>query len=361
MGTLIGVIGLTHPHARMFLRTLETSELVSGVALYDVDAEARKRVAGEYPKAERAYSDLDALLARPDVPILLVTLPTNEVPEVLIRAARAGKHLICEKPGARSAEEFRPVLKALDASRVQLTMPYLWRANPAIQKMSELVNAGALGRLASVELRQVTTQVRLRDPQHWLFRRDISGGGILSWLGCHWLDLLRYVSGEEVTRVSATMDTLSGEAIDVEDVASLSLRLSGGAIVSLYAGYLLPSGRTGYEGAGYDQAIIFRGTDGIMSHGQDAGDHLVHLESTAPGWRTAPRQTFRFSLPNVAAYGGAHGLAFVDDFITRALAGDGSPLVSPVDALRLLEILDAAYASAKRGEAVEVRVSQASN
>ena len=354
VGALIGMVGLTHPHSAMYLRTLETSALVSGVALYDADGSTVERVAREYAKAERAYSDLDALLARPEVSVLLVALPTNEVPDVLIRAARAGKHVICEKPGARSAEEFQPVLAALETQRVQFTMPYLWRANPAIQKMRELVRDGALGRLTSVELRQVTTQVRLRDPKHWLFRREIAGGGILSWLGCHWLDLLRFVSGEEVTRVNATLDTLSGEAIDVEDVASLSMRLTGGAIASLYAGYLLPSGRPGYEGARYDQAIIFRGTDGTLSHGQEAGEHLVFLESSAPGWRTAPRQTFRFGLPTVAAYGGAHGLAFVEDFLQVALGGEGSLLVSPRDALRLLEILDAAYLSARSGKMVEV-------
>lgn len=359
MGVVIGMVGLAHPHAPLYLRTLETSGLVSGVALYDADGPTRERVARACSKAERSYSDLDALLARPDVPVLLVTLPTDEVPATLIRAARAGKHLICEKPGARSAEEFQSVLAALDTAHVHFTMPYLWRANPAIQQMRSLVQAGALGRLVSVELRQVTTQVRLRDPKHWLFRRDVAGGGILSWLGCHWLDLLRYVTGEEVTRVSATLDTLSGEAIDVEDVASLSMRLTEGAVASLYAGYLLPSGRPGYEGARYDQAIILRGTEGILSHGQEAGDHLVFLESNAPGWHTAPRQTFRFGLPSVAAYGGAHGLAFVEDFLKLALGGEGAPLVSSLDALRLLEILDAAYLSARNGRTVEVSHSHA--
>ncbi|HUX88176.1 MAG TPA: Gfo/Idh/MocA family oxidoreductase, partial [Chloroflexota bacterium] len=125
MSLRVGMIGLTHPHSAMYLRTLESLDAVSGLVLCDPDPAARERVARECPKSEEAYADLDAVLSRPDVPVLLVTLPTNQVPEVLVRAARAGKHLICEKPCARSAEEFQPVLAALAAGRVQFTTAYL--------------------------------------------------------------------------------------------------------------------------------------------------------------------------------------------------------------------------------------------
>lgn len=354
MGVRVGMIGLTHPHSPAYLRTLDLLDGVDGVVLCDSDGDALERVARGCRKATDTCTDPGGLLARADVPIVLVTLPTNLVPDVVTRAARAGKHVICEKPCARSADELRPVLAAIEEHQTQFTACYLWRANPAIQKMRELTRAGALGRLTSVELRMVTTQVRLRDPSHWLFKREIAGGGILAWLGCHWLDLLRYLTGLEVSRVSALTDTLSGEAIDVEDVASVSMRLSNGALASLYAGYLLPSGRSGYEGAAYDQSIILRGTQGTLRHLKDGDDQIVTLESTADDWRTAPRQIFRFSLPAVPAYGGAHGLAFVEDFIRLALTGEGQNLVSATDALRVLEILDAAYLSAGRGEGVEV-------
>ncbi|HVC34884.1 MAG TPA: Gfo/Idh/MocA family oxidoreductase [Chloroflexota bacterium] len=355
MGVLVGMIGLTHPHSPGYLRTLDALDVVDGVVLCDPVAAAREQAAQQCRKAEQRHVDLESLLARSDVPIVLVALPTDRVPDVVTRAARAGKHVICEKPCARSADELRPVLAVLEEHRVQFTTCYLWRNNPAIQKMRELVRAGALGRLTSVELRMVTTQVRLRDPSHWLFKRDVAGGGILSWLGCHWLDLLRYLTGQEAVSVSAMVDTLSGEAIDVEDVASVNLRLSDGALASLYAGYLLPSGRPGYEAASYDQSIILRGTQGTLRFDKDGDDQIVTLESSAVGWQTAPRQAYRLSLPAHPAYGGVHGLAFLDDFIRRALGGEGQDLVSADDALRVLEILDAAYLSARSGRTVDVR------
>jgi len=354
MGIVVGMIGLTHPHSRSYLRTLDALNVVDAVALYDSNPESFDAARQICRKVDRAYGDLRDLLARPDVPVVLVALPTNRVPDTVVQAARAGKHVICEKPGARSADELRPVLSALEENRVRFTACYIWRANPAIQKMREVIQAGALGRLTSVELRMITTQVGLRDPSHWLFQREIAGGGILSWLGCHWLDLLRYLTNQEVTRVSALADVLSGEAIDVEDVASLSMRLSDGAIASLYAGYLLPSGRPGYEGAAYDQSIILRGTHGTVRHVKNGDDHVVALESVADGWRTAPHQEYRYTLPASTAYGGAHGLAFMDDFIRFARTGDGHNLVTARDALRVLEILDAAYRSVRTNQTVEL-------
>jgi len=94
----------------------------------------------------------------------------------------------------------------------------------------------------------VTSQVKSRNPKHWLFDRSISGGGILSWLGGHYIDLLCYVMDADIVSVSAVVDTLSGEDIDVEDVASLSFRFSNGALGRLQAGYQLSISGAGYMG-----------------------------------------------------------------------------------------------------------------
>ena len=108
------------------------------------------------------------------------------------------------------------------------------------------------------------------------------GGGVLAWLGCHWLDALRFVTGEEIVRVQAELATTSGESIDVEDTAAVSFRTSGGAVGSLHAGYLLAVGNPGYRAAGHDIALILRGTLGAT---------LLHRRPTrsaaAPGERRA--------------------------------------------------------------------------
>jgi predicted dehydrogenase len=275
------------------------------------------------------------------VSVVLVALPNDQTPGVIARAAAAGKDVISEKPGARSAAELRPALEALERHGRRLLMAYMWRANPSIEKARELVQAGALGRLTSVELRWVTSQVRMRDPGHWLFKKEVAGGGVLAWLGCHWLDALRYVTGDEVASATALLGTLSGEAIDVEDVASVALRLCGGALVTLHAGYLLNTGRAGYQGADFDHPIVLRGTLGTLTHGRDGADQVVTLHSIAPGFDAAPRQVFRYTPGPSDAYGGVAGLAYFDRFLRGEGPSDGA-----TDALRVLEILDAVYASA---------------
>ncbi len=167
---------------------------------------------------------------------MVVALPNREAPGTLLRVVRAGRPVLADKPCARTAAEFLPVLSAL-------------------------------GGLTSVELRMATTQVGMRDPSHWLFRHEVAGGGILSWL-----DLLRYLTGEEV-----------------EDVAGLGMRLSGGAVASLYAGYLLAGGRPGYIAPGYDQAIILRGAEGAVSYRAEGSTHVVSLVSQAAAFAASPR------------------------------------------------------------------------
>lgn len=360
MSINVAMIGLTHPHSDLHLQTLHSLDAVDRVAVWDPDPAAVIDAQGRWPKAETSLEPVEGVLAREDVPVIVVALPNRDVPEMVMRAAQAGKHVLCEKPCARSAAEFLPALAALEQADRRFSPFYLWRRNPAMLKMRELVVQGAIGRLTSVEMRMVTTQVRMRDPSHWLFRRQVAGGGILSWLGCHWLDLLRYLTGEEVEQVSAMTGIVGGERIDVEDVASVSMRLTGGAVAGLYAGYLLAGGRPGYVSPGYDMSIILRGTQGTLRHRADGNQHVVTMESHAPDWGTAPRQEFHFLLPEVRAYGGAHGLELVGRFIWAAAGGtEESPAALPgaVDALRVLEILDAAYASAAEGRTVAVQRS----
>jgi len=354
MRTHVGVIGLTHPHSSAHLRTFQYLDEVEAIAVCDASAEARERVRSEVPKVDAAYAAIDDLLARDDIPVVAVVLPNDVTPGVAARCAEAGKHVLCETPCARSAAEVLPVTDALQRQSRLFCVYYVWRANPAILEMRRLVQAGAVGRLTSVELRMVTTQVGLRDPSHWLFRRDVAGGGILSWLGCHWLDLLRFLTGREVVRVAAMVDTISGEGIDVEDVASVAMQLEGGAVASRYAGYLLPSGRPGYENPGYDMGLILRGTEGTISHPGYGSEQALTVESVAAEWQTAPLRMTRFSLPEVPAYGGAHGAAFVRRFLRAAVAGEGTSPAPAADAMGVLRLLDAIYLSAAEERTVRL-------
>lgn len=354
-----GMIGLTHPHSAGHLRTLDALEEIADVVLYDPDPAARAAGPAMCRKVEAVEADLRSLLARPDVSVVVIALRNDQAPGAIVEAARAGKHIICEKPCARSAAEFRPAMDAVACHGVGFTVCYVWRAHPAVERMRELVQTGAVGRLVSAELRMVTSQVGLRDPGHWLFQRGAAGGGIFSWLGCHWLDALRYVGGEEVHTAGAIVGNVGGDAIEVEDIGIAGLRLTGGALASLYAGYLLPFGPPGYEGATFDYGMIFRGDRGTVEYGRSGDEHRVTLRRAALGpdggpGSAAAEEVDRYVLRSVPAYGGEPGLRFIETFLRGVNDGSGAALASADDALRVLEILDAIYLSARTGRAVKL-------
>lgn len=186
---------------------------------------------------------------------------------------------------------------------------------------------------------------RAPGPRHFLFSRARSGGGILHWLGCHWLDLLRYVTGLEVADVSALLDTRAGDAIDVEDTAVVALRLANGALGSLHAAYSSGPG---------DLFFGVRGSLGWARWEQSRPEITVRSEH--PSWSAAPERTITFTLPAVGGYGGAAGLASLGRFIA-SFRGEALPMFDVADARRVLEILDAAHRSAATGRLVPIRRS----
>jgi predicted dehydrogenase len=319
----------------------------------DADESARDRAAAQLSKVRGRYSDLESALELPELTHVLVALPNDRTPAALVRAIEAGKGVFTEKPGARSASEFEPVLAALDRRRVPFTIAYTNRWSPAVRQVRELYANGAIGRLTSVELRMATTRVGMRNPDSWLFRHAAAGGGILAWLGCHWFDALRFVTGKEIVRVQAELATVSGEAIDVEGAATVSFRMAGEAVGSMHAGYLMAIGNPGYRAAGYDICLILRGTLGAIYYTSGRQEAPLLLESVAPGWRSTPRRTYQFSSAQSPGYGGLAGLDFFRAFLAAG-PGDVTP-ADAVDALRLLEVLDAIYEAGASGHAVDVR------
>lgn len=352
MSATVAMIGLTHPHSAMYLDTLDALDEVGGIALHDRDTTVARGVAATCRKAVGVHDDLASLLDRAEVTHALVAVPTAASPTTLVRAIEAGKHVFTEKPAARTAAEFAPVLAALERRPVAFAVAYLNRWHPALRQLRDLYRDGAIGRLTSVELRMVTTQVRFRDPGHWLFRREVAGGGIVSWLGCHWLDLARYLSGDEVTSVAAQLGATSGETIDVEDTAAVAFRLAGGAVGSLHAGYLLAAGAPGYQGTSYDMAVHLRGTLGTLAYRRGTAGEALTLDSVAPGWETPTPRDIPFAQPPSPGYGGAAGLDFFRAFLA---AGPRDPTpADATDALRVLEILDAIYEAGATNRTVTV-------
>lgn len=348
------LIGLRHPHSAGHLRTLDCLPEVTRIVLWDEDPAAAGDLRGEAldTPVEPAAS-LAELLARRDLDFVVAAERNDRNPDLFAAVLEAGHHLLAEKPFGRTAGDARRVVAAAERAGRTLSVFYTNRFNPLVAEAQRLVRAGALGTLYSLEVRMLTTQVRFRGPDHWLFDRAAAGGGMLSWLGCHSLDLMQFLTGDPIVSVAAEVATRGGDGIDVEDAATLSMRLGSGALASLHAAYVLALGGGGfYNPAGYDQHFGAYGRQGRLWW-DDHGPPELHLESRAPGFAAAPRRTFTFTPAESRAYGGGYGERFVRAFI--AATRDEGPAPCPGEAaVRVALIVDAAYESARTGRRVAV-------
>lgn len=226
------------------------------------------------------------------------------------------------------------------------------RGLPTVREARQARRDGALGRVMAVEARMVTSQVRYRNPSHWLFRQATAGSGILSWLGCHYIDMLCFLLDDRIVEVTAMVGRQSPEEIEVEDTACLAMRFSSGVLGTLHAGYHLAGSRPGYSGGAYDSFIALRGTDGYVRLPMSEGSRYT-LFSIAPGWAAGGRRERAFDLPESPAYGGRAGEEFVTSFLRATRTGEPPPCTID-DAVHVLDVVEAALESSATGRAVRL-------
>ena len=202
-------------------------------------------------------------------------------------------HVLFEKPGAIHSKDLQKSFEIAKAKNLNLSVMFQNRYSPEIKIIKEHIAKGYFGRIMSAEARTVTSQVRYRNPKHWLFNKKQSGSGILSWLGCHYLDLLCYVLNDQVVEVSAMVENLNEENLEVEDTAILALKFSEGTIGSLHAGYQLAGSPPGYSGGLYDSHFSIRGTSGYGTIPSNKNTYKFYSEKEE--MNLAGIQTMEFS------------------------------------------------------------------
>src|SRR3954471_11213096 len=166
-----------------------------------------KRVAAEHGLPERSiysYETFDRIRDNPDVDIVYVCLPNSMHAEYVIRAARAGKHVLCEKPMAVSVAECERMIAACRAAGRKLMIGYRCHFEPWNLEAVRLARAGAAGRIRYFRSEHGFVQ---RDPSRWRLKRALSGGGSLMDIGIYALQAARYMTGEEPVAVTAHEST----------------------------------------------------------------------------------------------------------------------------------------------------------
>lgn len=191
-------------------------------------ADAARQRAAEFGLACDTGERLDALLERDDVQIVVICTPNHLHAEEAIRAARAGKHLVVEKPIALTLSDLRALVAAVEEYRVKATVGFVLRWNPLVRMARRLIQDGTLGDLMLVEGDYIHRVDPARPGWDWKGRAATSGGALMMG-GCHAVDVLRFCAGE-IASVSAYATQVARRDFDYPPTITASLRFAGGAV-----------------------------------------------------------------------------------------------------------------------------------
>ncbi len=209
------------------------------VALVSGDAAKAKKVAQEYGVPESgiySYKDFDRIRDNPDIDIVYICLPVFMHAEFTIRAAQAGKHVMCEKPMALNPLECEQMIAACRKAGKKLMIGYRSRFEPHNVEAIRLARSGAIG---TIRYFRSEHGFVARDPNTWRMKKAQSGGGSLMDIGIYALQAARYTTGEEPLAVFAkeTTDRKDPRFREVEDMIDFQLEFPSGAIGSCMSMY----------------------------------------------------------------------------------------------------------------------------
>ena len=197
-------------------------------AIYARNPKKAKRLGEKY--GCKSYDDLNQFLANDKINIVTIATPSGAHLEPAIAAARAKKHIICEKPLEVNPSRIKKMIKVAEAENVLLSGIFNRRFNPAVTELKKAIEKKRFGQLTicDAQIKWFRTQAYY-DSAKWRGTMALDGGGALMNQAIHTIDLLLYLVGN-VKRVSASMSLLTHKNIEVEDTAVAILEFENGAL-----------------------------------------------------------------------------------------------------------------------------------
>ena len=289
---------------------------------------ARAAAVAERHGIARVHGSYEALLADPDVDAIYVPLPNHLHSEWTIAAARARKHVLCEKPLALTSADAERMIEVCRAEGVALMEAFMYRLHPSWVAVRELVASGRIGRLAAVS----SWFSYFNDDPANIRNVRAYGGGALFDIGCYSVNLSRMLFGSEPERVEASV--LRDPASGVDVLTSGLLRFPDGVATF-----------TSSIRAEPDQQVHVYGTAGRISVGIPFNippDRPTHVYVTAGGDPPVAPATETLTFETADPYA-----VEAEQFAAAVL--DGGPVPTPPeDALANLRVIERLFAAAER-------------
>jgi len=341
-----GIIGcglIADFHARA-INDVEGAELV---ACYDMVPEAADRLAENTPA--KAYHDLDGMLADPAVDVVTVGTPSGAHMEPAVATARAGKHVIVEKPLEITLKRCDRIIDACRQAGVVLATIFPSRFHGSSGRLKQALDQGRFGRLTvgDAYVKWYRTQ-QYYDSGAWRGTWELDGGGALMNQAIHSVDLLTWLMGP-VAEIRAQTALLTHERIAVEDTAMATLRFANGALgvieasTAIYPGYLKRIEIHGSAGSAVMEEEDITKWDFAEKRPEDAQIEKAMSERVSGGGGAAD--------PAAIGHHG-HARQFAD--VLEAIQQGSQPLVDGPEGRHSVEIILAIYLAAETGQTVRL-------
>ena len=308
-------------------------------AVCDVDEKALS--AAVERTGARGHQDLSGLIAGADLDCVVLCTPSGLHPRQAIAAARAGKHVITEKPMATRWQDGLDMVRAFDDERKRLFVVKQNRTNPTLRLVKRAVQDGRFGKIHMVAVNVFWTRPQAYyDSAPWRGTWELDGGAFMNQAS-HYVDLLSWLVGP-VASVHAMMGTL-GRSVEVEDTGVMNVRWRSGALGSVNVTMLTyPKNLEG--------SITILGERGSVQVGGVALNEIRRWDFDAP--EAYDETTLSASYETDSVYGVGH-LHYYENVI-QVLQGEAEPETDGREGLTSLEILVAAYLSARDGRTVSL-------
>jgi myo-inositol 2-dehydrogenase/D-chiro-inositol 1-dehydrogenase/scyllo-inositol 2-dehydrogenase (NAD+) len=318
-------------HARNFARVVPGARLA---ALVDPQPEALAS-AGREMGVERLYADYRRALEDRDVHAVVVVTPTKFHRDIVVASAKAGKHILCEKPMAMTVEECQTMNLAVSEARVVLQLGFMRRFDAGFQAAREAVDRGDIGPV--VQVKSLTHGPSV--PQPWMYDLKASNGP-LAEVNSHDIDTLRWFTGSDFREVYAIggnyrCPEARAQYPDFYDNVSLLASFRNGM-----QGFIGGAVSVGY---GYDSRVEVLGTRGILLIGRQ--EQHATVTCTPQGDIVRP---FVKSWRNLFL----EAYAEEDREFVRAIAGERPPRVSGVDGMMAVQVVEAGNRSIREGRPI---------
>jgi predicted dehydrogenase len=330
---LIGIVGAGYM-GRTYARIVRAHPFAALAGIADLDQEVAARTAAELGVS--AFATTADLLASGPIDGLIVATVEDAHREPCLAAFAAGAGVLVEKPIATTIDDAEAIIAAAQRADRPLLVGHVLRFDARYAQLQNLVRSGGIGESLTVYARRlngIAAQDRLR-----------GRCSLPVFLGVHDYDIVRWVTGSEVTEVAARARKgfLAGLGWDVEDASVALLTLANGVLATIEEGWILPATHP----AGFDQRLDVNGSAGrIELVGHEAGLTVMGAE--------------RVSWPDTHLWPTIHGevegaLRRQTWHFVELLRGNGDPLVTGADGLAALRIALAAEESARTGSAVRL-------